>query len=721
MRMHHHRPGLPGARVLLAAGLLGLLSTLHGQAARPASTPAPGTAAAGSEPTRLKEFVVTEAQNVGYSTTNAIGVTRTNTPLIDIPQVVNVLNREFLEDTQAGELYDALKYISGVSIESNVGDSVMIRGYTVRGQHTDGISDTQTQSQMGAEPFLFERLEVLKGPSALVYGSHAIGGVLNRVRKTPQWKPAGLAAVTVGNHSQFKGEFDYTAPLNDQFAYRVIAAWRDEDLVNGVNVRNAFAERWNFSPMLTWRPRDNLQIRFSGEFLHEESFKHWGDNAMFQPFVRGGRTTFGTLPRDFTFSDPQSAGDNDKAAVWLSLETEVTSDWSLRLATFFNRWDHDVIDILPGGLQANNRLMNRSWRRIYNDDYDLTVALDSIFNFKLGASDHKFLTILQRSEGWGYEGRTNSSAPPPLDIFNPVYGFVGPVNPVEVQRTFGENESRSASFQDQVSFLEGRLQLVGGARFDWFTTRTDNRLTRVTGPTNKGDNWTFKGGVIFKPAKAVSLFYNFAETFQPNFGANPDGSTFVPQVGEINEVGIKTALRDGRISATLSYYDLVLLNILTLHPDPALASAGFRVQTDRQTTKGFDADLFLSLTENWELMLSGSVMDITLPTGLLPRNAPEKTASAWTRYSFQHGPLKGLSVGGGWHWQGESPAEAGNLVFFDSYSVVDAFAQYTYNRYKFALNVSNATDEHYLARGINRNIFYAGPQRLIKFRVSYSF
>jgi iron complex outermembrane receptor protein len=379
------------------------------------------------------------------------------------------------------------------------------------------------------------------------------------------------------------------------------------------------------------------------------------------------------------------------------------------------------VDILPAGIQANNRLMNRSFRTIANDDYDFTTAVDSIYNFTLGPSTHKFLAIAQRHEGWGYETRINGASPPPLDILDPVYGYVGPVNPVLATRTHGENESRSVSFQDQASFFEGRLQLVGGARFDWYTTQTENRLTGVLGPENKGDNWTYKGGVIYKPIKPVSVFYNYAETFSPNFGANPDGATFRPQIGEINEVGVKTALLDGRINATFAYYDLVLLNILTADPDPTRASAGWRVQNARQETKGFEADLFLSLTPNWELMLSGAVMDISLPSGLLPRNAPEKTASAWTRYKFSEGPLKGFALGGGWNWQGESPSDAGNLIFFDDFSTVDLFAQYTWNNYKFALNVSNAADEWYLARGINRNIFYSGPERLIKLRVSYAF
>jgi iron complex outermembrane receptor protein len=120
-------------------------------------------------------------------------------------------------------------------------------------------------------------------------------------------------------------------------------------------------------------------------------------------------------------------------------------------------------------------------------------------------------------------------------------------------------------------------------------------------------------------------------------------------------------------------------------------------------------------------MLGASTLNIKLPTGLLPRNAPEQTLSAWTRYKFQAGALKGVVIGGGWNRQGRSPAEAGNLIFFPSFATVDAFAQYQWGKYRFSLNVSNLQDKWYLSRGVNRNIFWAGPERLVKLRVGYAF
>jgi iron complex outermembrane receptor protein len=708
----------PLLRGLFVFGLLGSPVALPGQTA---STPASASAATAGEIVHLREFTVTEDKDIGYSTTNAMGVTRTNTALIDTPQAVNVINQEFLRDAAASELYDVLKYVSGISIESNVGDSVMIRGYTVRSQYTDGLVDNQNQSQAGSEPFLFERLEILKGPSALVYGSHATGGVLNRVRKTPLWKPAGVGAVTLGDHAQRKGEFDYTAPINDKFAYRLLAIYREEDLNNGVETRHSWFKRWNLDPMVTWRPNQTTQIKVVGEFLGEKGFKHWGDNAQLQPFVANGPTTFGLLPRDFTFSDPMADAENEKKAVWAALETEITPDWSVRLAAYSNYWDHIVTDVLTSGMQANNRLMGRTARFVYNYDTDLTAALDSVINFQIGPTGHKLLAIGQYSGSDTDTGIITGDNPPALDIYNPVYTFSGLVNPRTTTKTNSVGKNVSFSLQDHVKLLGDKLQLVVGTRRDEYRSHTDNYLTGVKGARNKGDNTTYKFGVVVKPIKALSFFYNYAETFNANFGANPDGSTFVPSTGVVKEAGIKTALLEGRISATVSIYDLQLQQIIGLHPDPVQASLGYRVQQARQVTKGIEGDVILNVVPGWDLMFSAASMDISLPSGLIPRNAPEKTASAWTRYKFASGSLKGFVVGGGWNWQGKAPADVSNQIFFPDFSTLDAFAQYGWKRYRFSLNDSNLTDEWYLKRGVNRNLFWAGSERLIKVRVAYSF
>jgi len=695
-----------------------------------AQTPAPTQ----EEVVELSPFEVSAKRDVGYAALSSIGATRTNTPLIDLPQAVNIINEEFLNDAAPSELYDVLRYVSGVSIESNVGDSVMIRGYTVRTQYTDGVRDTQRQSQLGAEPFNYQRLEILKGPSAIVYGSHAIGGVLNRVRKTPQWEAGGAIGLRIGTNNQFKGEIDATGPLGDQVAYRFIGTYRDEDMVNGVSIDHAFAKRWTIMPSLTWRISDKVQLKVVGEFLQEEAFKHWGDNFMLRDsegnFSAGGPVSFenpswGTLSRSFTVSDEVSQGENTKRLLFGALEVEATENWSLRGILQGNRWSHDVVDMVPTGIQSDNRTMARLWRNIINEDFDLTAAIDSTTDFEIAESEHTVLVIGQYEDFDNFEARQDDRNRPLLDVLDPVYGYVGPVDPIPWRTNRkSQGSSWSVSAQDHMKFFEGQFHVVLGARYDDYESQTINHITGTPVPSDKdsGSETTYKAGLIYKFNEDMSIYYNYAETFEPNFSLQPDDTGFLPEEGVINEIGFKSAMNDGRFTMTVSVYDLQLQNLTSPHPDPVLASAGWSVQVEKQVTKGVDLDLITMITPQWSLMFGGSKLDIELPgTDRLPRNTPEETAYIWTRYSFNEGAVNGLAIGGGVNYQGSSPEANDNYYFFDSYYSIDLFAQYTYEKFNFALNVTNVTDEWYLARGVNRNTLWAGPERQVRLTVRYFF
>jgi len=562
-------------RKVLACSIICLVTLNGGAFLRAQTAPAPRATTQPATKAKegivaLKEFIVSETEDKGYAATSTSSVTRTQSALIDTPMVVNVLTRAFIDDTQAGELYDALKYVPGVSLESNVGDSVMMRGYTVRNQFTDGIFDNQNQSQMGAEPFQFERLEVLKGPAALVYGSTAIGGLVNRIRKQPQFKPAGQIGLTIGNNNQQKAEFDYTAPINERVAYRVVAVYRNEDMVNGVPVLFAYARRWNLNPMLTWKPTDTTQVRIIGEFMHEKSYKHWGETVMYSTLQQdnnltgtffpypagtvttdglraeqGGITTFGVLPRDFTFGEKQDHVENRKQSGWLSLESQITPEWSLRTLGTVTFWDHFVEDTFAGSMARNNHEVSRGWRTISNDDFAATFAMDSVYNARILQTDHKFLSILQTQYQSNYQDIISPAVGTPLipnlDIYNPVHAAYVPLQTRFTNKQYSNNYSFSWAAQDHVKLMEDKLQVVGGARYDWFGNQTRNYLvvSNQVGPRNASQLWTYKYGVVVKPIKGLAGFYNHSETYTPNFGVQPDGTTFEHQRGTIDEIGVE--------------------------------------------------------------------------------------------------------------------------------------------------------------------------------------
>lgn len=694
----------------------------------------------------LSQFTVSSDSDKGYAATHAIGATRTNLAIKDISQVVTVLTQAFLNDVVPGEQYDALKYISGVSVASNSGDNFTFRGYTLGGAFADGLPDVQNQSNIGAEPFMYERLEVFKGPSALVYGSHSPGGVINRVRKVADLSRAsgGTVGAMFGNHGQMRGEVDYNHRLRENFGYRVVGVWRDEDLIQGVPTKFAFTERYNVNPSFAWKINERAQLKVVGELMSEAHFKNWSEVFALRPFGPGGTTTFSEnlLPRDFTISDSSGRNENQKYGYLASMEVDLAENWSVRMLNSVFKWDHETNDWVPNGIAADNRTMPRRHRLTINDDFRVSTALDTVFKFDTGPVKHMIVALAQYDRDHDEEVWVQDTNLFPLDIYEPDYfqsvtggTLVNPmpglaldqsiidtfVNPrIDRVRTY-LNHKWSVSAQDQMSFADGRFQIVGGMRYDTYTTQTNDRLAGVDGPVGRGNNTTYKLGAIYDIRRDLTAYYNYSETFTPNFGAQPDGTQFLPLSGEIHEIGLKSSLMDGRLSGTIAAFRIQQTNIIGNDPDPLRAAAGWRIQSALNEVEGVELDLAANLAENWEVMVSGSTVSIFQPNGLVPRGVPEKTAAFWTRYTFPTGGLVGLTVGGGVSWVGKTPLETGNNYFGQDTATADVFARYRWRNYDFQLNVTNLTDESYLQRAVNQTIIFQGPVRLIKFSARYSF
>lgn len=747
------------ARAAGSVGALSLLAVLvNAQSTAPANTAQKPKTGPEEEPVTLREFVVTDSADIGYSTPNAIGLTRSNEALIDTPQTINVINQQFLQDFNPMELADVLQFIAGVTIESNVGDSTMIRGYTVRDQFTDGMVDNQNQSQMGAEPYQYQRIEVLKGPAGLVYGSTAIGGLTNRVRKSPDWRRRGEIAFTIGDYNQTKTEFDYNTPLGKKVAVRLIATYRDEDLVNGAPTRFAFANRWNVNPSLTWKLTPKSQLRVYGEFLTERAYKHWGENGMFAsitvptqrtvgpassyprygdrtpqfgvPQAQGGITTWGLLPRDFTFGEQQSTSKNHKQAGGMFYEGKIGEDWLVRIGGTISFWDHFVEDVIPVGMAANNHEMTRIWRTIENVDRYAVGAIDSTYSFKLLGSQHRLFAVTQyqyRNVFQEIYSENPARRMPNLDIFNPVYSGYDPFDKVRTNRQRGHAPNFAFGFKDHIKFLGDKLQIAGGPRFDWYKSRTDNEINGVRGVVSKGQNWTYNYGAVYKPTKSYSLFFGHSETYAPNTAVNPDRTTFDPQIGSVNEVGLKMAFLEGRIAGTISAYNLKLEHIVLPDPDPVRAAAGWRVDSGKQETEGQELDVYFQVTRSWQFNVGGSNIDVTTPNGIFPRGSAKRTGNFATSYRVQQGMLKGLAFGGGVAYKGkfnvETPALTDTVAryYLPAYTAGQAWVNYRWQKYFFQLNVTNVTDEWYLLRSVSKDQILQGPVRSFRFRVSRTF
>jgi iron complex outermembrane recepter protein len=467
--------------------------------------------------------------------------------------------------------------------------------------------------------------------------------------------------------------------------------------------------------------------------FYDRYHKAWGHAFTLPPYV-GNNLTLSTslgLPRDRAWAEPYSVQFEQSRRYSMLVDHKINDVWALRLSAMTSKYNYqEKPTTIPRDLvmQGGRLMMQRSWRITNNPTAATTLAFDSAWKFKLGPTRHSLVALVQRqlgqSETYNWTGRNAANNAtnvlPLLDILNPVYGG-GPDNVILATNTFSKGSSWGYAVQEQAYFLDDRLILQAGARFNENDSEGHNRLTNVRDTPPGKTKWTPRYGIVYRAAPGVAVYYSRSETFTPIFSANPDGTTFSPPTSEQDEIGTKLDILKGRISATLAYYKRTNLNTITSDPDPIRASAGYRIQIAGDELEGYEADLYFNPIPELQIIVGGSIMEAKNLSGLLTRDVPEHQGSLLAKYEFAKGRLKGLGIGVGYVARGRRPGDTGNTFWLPGYNAFDAFASYTWNKYTFNLRVDNLEDEYYLHTAINRNIINAGPPRGATLRVSREF
>lgn len=681
----------------------------------------------------LPVFEVTSERSNSYSSSYSVGATRMSLALNEIPQNIAVINEKLIRDVRPDALSEVTKYVAGVT--ESVGparDVFMIRGVSIGSPFTDGLPEVGSSQGFALDMNLFNRIEVLKGPTAVIYGSTASGGVVNRVTKKPQFdRASGLIDLQAGSFEQYRASIDFNQPFGEhsQFAVRLIGSYWDQQGEQDFS----YKRRRFLAPMFGWRIGANTTATVQVTDYHDKYYKGWGQIFTLPPYVGNNlQLSLGLdLPRERAYAEPYSTQWEEGRRYAFFLDHRVSDAWSLRFsgATSTYTYVEDPTTILRDLVVQNGRYyMQRSWRQSDNPNDATTLALDSAWKFDVGPTKHNLLALVQYQKGESgvvqYLGRSASGSTtnvlPLLDIMNPVYGGQ-PASTFLSTQTESEGTNFGAAVQEQAYFFDEKLILQASVRYNRNTSEGYNVLTNVRNTPPTSSKWTPRYGIVYRPLRGVSAYASRSETFTPVFTTNPDGTTFTPPTSEQNEIGLKFDILEGKISATVAYYERTDENTIVNDPDPIRASAGYRIQKAGDKMDGYEIDLYLTPIPSVQLLLAGSKMDPKNLSGLLTSNVPEDQASAYARYEIQKGALKGLAFGVGYIYRGRRPGDTGNTFWLPAYDVFDGFASYTHGKYSYNLKVENLGDEYYAHAAVNRNVINAGVPRTITLRASRQF
>jgi iron complex outermembrane receptor protein len=712
----------------------------------------------------LNPFVIREKEGAsGYGTTNALG-TRIKTDVSNLAQNVVSLNEEFLEDLKPTNLADAFRFVSGVSLaEGQYSGRVSIRGQQIGAIGTrDGLGErlSAPHASVNPDPIEVQRLEVIKGPSGVLYGNHNFGGVLNRITKRPQ----SVASTVLGTEYSFfdnseayyRVTLDSTGPLDEdkKVLYRVLVAYQDGD-----NHMHDTYKRQTYIGEIRFRSQPETDLWLRARYSDDNYFVAqdlWTDSEFNMPF--------GFVPQN-SFIGNFFGDDQVDTARATNIETGLSHSFYIGEHRFDMRFRGNYGDtygqrrtyISLGGLFYNNgaplvvgetalTTRNSTYAAARAAGYDdireniirrdirngMTHGWDINFDLKgelvFGSTRHEVLAYYNQGDGYSFQRRfrENWIAEKPSIFEKNSTDPTQVLDGVPVTRanewTSTDSDGYSFGVADNMYLLDDKVILVGGLRYDSSEGQTFDLRENEARDPSEATHWTPGYGIVGKPAEGVSVFYQHSETFRPQNGFNQNGDRLKSLIGDNDEFGVKFDLMDGKLVATASHFDMLLENapIKIINDDGSF----FFDQVDDQVTDGWELDLAAQLADGLTFLVAVQDLNsIDKKTGRSVRSVPlGVTYKAIAKYAFQSEKLKGLNVGLNYeHINNTRYGESANRFTLPGYDLWGLFVNYRKDNYSIYLNVENLTDEWYIAGSTASLFMRSGSPRLVKTGFDYRF
>jgi iron complex outermembrane receptor protein len=711
--MPHPAPSvLPQSlRVLLAALPLAVPAVAAAQDSSAESAP-------GMRDATTLDAIQVQARIIERSET----VTKTDTPLLEVPQSVSVVGAEQFAERGLHGIDEAFWYLAGTQGagygQDTRSDWLLVRGFTPA-RYMDGLAmtDGTWTGASRVEPYGLKRMDVLKGPSSVSYGAMPPGGLVNLVSKRPTDEPLREVEVQLGNFNLRQGAFDFGGPLDaaGTWSYRLTGLARNSDnLVDFVE-----DDRYYFAPALAWKPSEATSLTLLARWQK-------ADTANGSGFLPAQGTLLpnphGKIRPSLFTGEP---GWNDYLRTSKSAGYEFLHAFANGVEFRQNlRYEDADVDHDAGvgtlDLQADGRTLNRYLFPLEEHSRAFTVDNNVTFGFTTGRWQHTVLA------GVDYRRLQNDYASAfafgiaPIDVFDPVYG----AEVIVPDYTFHEDkvqEQTGVYVQDQMRLDRWVLTIAG--RQDEVRTRTDNLIADpVTRTRQEDDAFSGRVGVNYVFDSGLAPYVAWSESFQPTVGVDFDGNAFVPTTGEQVEAGIKYLPPGGRGLATLAVYDIRQQNTLSVDPDHVL----FSVQQGETRVRGVELEGRWNLTPTLAAYGAATWMDteVTSTTdaaalGKQVALVPERQASLGLDYTIGYGALSGLGFGGGVRYTGPVYGDIYNEWQTPSYTLFDAAVHYDYDRWRLQVNAANLFDKEYVAVCNSGMWCYYGHPRTVTATVRY--
>ncbi|ESS72106.1 ferrichrome-iron receptor [Methyloglobulus morosus KoM1] len=685
---------------------------------------------------------------------------------------IGIISKQVLKEQQVITLGDALKNVSGVTTSNprtvqdgrgGASQNIFLRGFSSETFFRNGFR--LQQGAASREMANVESVEVLKGPAAILYGLVEPGGMVNVVTKQPLTTPYYALNQQFGSYDLYRTTLDASGPIanNKDVLYRMNMSYQNSGSFRDfVGTEDVF-----FAPVLKWNISPKTQATFELEYNHAHSGLDFG----FVPTSPDGKTLLRIpINRNFGAYSPSTTETIFGGINW---SHQFNDDWAIKHRFSVNQMGTSIPSLIVptgvfddgsladqafglgiGGLPApSGKLVQRQQNEVRSQYNTYSTNLDLVGHFDTGFLKHTLLV-----GGDYYRMNSNTTFKYPSTPFQVSWvSLNNPVNPGSPEGDFGGAASNNTSqnqtdqyglyAQDQIKLPYG-IHITGGLRYQYLhqsnSSINPNSPASNTATAQSQDAVTPRVGILWQPKDWISLYANYVESF----GANDPGALvfpgkpIAPTSATQYEGGIKTQFFDGRLRATLAYYDLTKTNVPSTDPNPTHICGGSRcaIALGEVRSRGPELDIQGEILPGWNAIATWSNTDIIVtktngtndPTsgdssggaggalGLKPgdrvQNVPRNTASFWTTYEVQESELKGLKFGGGVTVRDGQSTFGGfdnnfNLLpsqKLPGYTTVGLMAAYSRDigkaKVTVQFNVDNLLDEKYFTTAVRTQI-----------------
>jgi len=734
-----------------------------------------------SEPGDQNEILV-----IATGQSKATSASKAETPLIESPQTISIISREEMDVRAVASLGDAVAYTAGVRAEAagidSRTDEISVRGFAAGGfssnnNFIDGLrlpSGGQfTRTQF--DPFALQQVEVLKGPSGVLYGQTAPGGIINMVSKRPTSDFHGelmlqAAGFTDLGRWQFQAAGDVSGALNSAgtISARLVGLARD----GKTQIKETSNQRYYISPSITFAPTEDISWTLLGQYQRDQG----GSTYQFLPMTGTLLPSNGRrLALDEYIGEPDwNQFDRDQILIGSFLNARLNDRVTFRSNVRYTRiktlyrvsvLSGDTVSAaqcatyaeisarLYGGCIPGQTIGRRA---IQADGKSDGIAIDNqlqgefstgpLHHTVLGGVDYFYTDWTHYRDGVTLpdiprqlpDGRPNplfGQVEPLIDMYNPVRrGSANYASLLTTPQGWSNTKSDQLGLYIQDQIAVGKLRVSLGGRKDWAYDKVLNLVNNGVQRT-KADAFTGRVGAVYLFDNGFAPYVSYAESFVPQAGdptTNVTGEPFVPTTGQQYEAGLRFEPRGSSAYFTLGGYEIKQQNILT--PDPLGKLCGnsvCNVQTGEVRIRGIELEakaqtrigltLIGSVTRNWSEITKSNTADL----GKDMSQVPNWLASAFVDYRLPEGTIDGLGIGGGVRYTGKMFGNTANTIVVPDYTLFDLFLRYDFGRaagedgLSFSLNARNLTNKTYVALCTGSASCYYGSGRAVTARIQY--